>query len=499
MYAGAPTVQVVTFDAPDGDFTLLPSNARLQTGTPPPGTPNYFVSTWQLPQRAHRLQVPRRLGPHLALDLHRTRHPARRHELAERRRAERPSLGGNALDVLQIRAMMQNQYTNSAGSNRCGRRTPCAGRTPGFAAPRWYQVDVTGGTVAANLPQAATWDPDGANVIHRFMPSLARRSRRQHGARLQHVEQHDEARRSSTPAGWRRDPINTFSQTEQLLIQGPARSRACGGSTCTRWGDYSAMTLDPDGCTFWYTNEYLPSSTDLDNVADAHRLVRLPACTPVGGGGTVSGTVTATVGGAPISGATVDARQPHDDHRRLRHLFASRLPAGTYPPSSPRPRLHHAPRPPTSSSTDGGTTTQNFTLDLRSDCACLTDTTQARLPARPADQRRRLTPAPATSSSSSPSLDQSEHQHRQPGTGFTTTTWAGQTFTRRGDRPADGRRAQSLLQRLHRHHAGPDAVGTRDERPACRPAPTSPRRRSPASTRRSSSYVSRDLRHAALR
>jgi hypothetical protein len=28
-----------------------------------------------------------------------------------------------------------------------------------------------------------------------------------------------------------------------------------------RWGDYSAMVIDPvDDCTFWYTNEYLKSS-----------------------------------------------------------------------------------------------------------------------------------------------------------------------------------------------------------------------------------------------
>jgi hypothetical protein len=47
MYAAAPSVQVVTFDAPPTDFTLIPSNARLQAGTPPPGTPNYFLSTWQ--------------------------------------------------------------------------------------------------------------------------------------------------------------------------------------------------------------------------------------------------------------------------------------------------------------------------------------------------------------------------------------------------------------------------------------------------------------------
>src|SRR5256714_5304376 len=43
MYAGNPTVQVLSFDAPSGEFTLLPSNARLQTGTPPSGRPNYFA------------------------------------------------------------------------------------------------------------------------------------------------------------------------------------------------------------------------------------------------------------------------------------------------------------------------------------------------------------------------------------------------------------------------------------------------------------------------
>ena len=35
-----------------------------------------------------------------------------------------------------------------------------------------------------------------------------------------------------------------------------SQSGNCGGAVCTRWGDYSAMTIDPDGCTFWYTNEY---------------------------------------------------------------------------------------------------------------------------------------------------------------------------------------------------------------------------------------------------
>ena len=45
MYAGAPSVSVVDFAGPSADFTILPSNSRLQSGTPSPGTPEYFVGT----------------------------------------------------------------------------------------------------------------------------------------------------------------------------------------------------------------------------------------------------------------------------------------------------------------------------------------------------------------------------------------------------------------------------------------------------------------------
>ncbi len=46
MYAGAPTIQILSFDAPAAEFSMLPSNARLQTGTPPAGTPNYFATVF---------------------------------------------------------------------------------------------------------------------------------------------------------------------------------------------------------------------------------------------------------------------------------------------------------------------------------------------------------------------------------------------------------------------------------------------------------------------
>ena len=53
------------------------------------------------------------------------------------------------------------------------------------------------------------------------------------------------------------DPPGTLPQGEHILIDGGASQIAT-----TRWGDYSAMTVDPvDDCTFWYTNEYIPAGT----------------------------------------------------------------------------------------------------------------------------------------------------------------------------------------------------------------------------------------------
>jgi hypothetical protein len=57
---------------------------------------------------------------------------------------------------------------------------------------------------------------------------------------------------SRTPS----DPAGTLS-TEVIVKAGTGSQLA----NLSRWGDYSAMTIDPaDDCTFWYTNEYLKAS-----------------------------------------------------------------------------------------------------------------------------------------------------------------------------------------------------------------------------------------------
>jgi hypothetical protein len=52
------------------------------------------------------------------------------------------------------------------------------------------------------------------------------------------------------------DPLSKLG-SEQLIFAGNGAQQR----TLNRWGDYSAMTIDPvDDCTFWYTNQYLASS-----------------------------------------------------------------------------------------------------------------------------------------------------------------------------------------------------------------------------------------------
>ena len=70
------------------------------------------------------------------------------------------------------------------------------------------------------------------------------------------------------------DPAGTLPQTEVIALS----SSTAGGSqtgSAARWGDYSALDLAPDGCTFWYTNEYL-RGTSGRRVVDLDRRVQVP-------------------------------------------------------------------------------------------------------------------------------------------------------------------------------------------------------------------------------
>ena len=59
------------------------------------------------------------------------------------------------------------------------------------------------------------------------------------------------------------EPIGTL-QAETLLKAGEVAHASFDGSPF-RWGDYSAMTIDPNGVTFWYIGEYSKSIVSISN------------------------------------------------------------------------------------------------------------------------------------------------------------------------------------------------------------------------------------------
>ena len=55
------------------------------------------------------------------------------------------------------------------------------------------------------------------------------------------------------------DPLGTLEP--EVLVVGGAGSQP---DTSNRWGDYSSMRIDQDGCTFWYTTEYYKVTQSFD-------------------------------------------------------------------------------------------------------------------------------------------------------------------------------------------------------------------------------------------
>ena len=93
---------------------------------------------------------------------------------------------------------------------------------------RWYQANVTGGTVAANVVQSSAFDPEGANTFFRFMPALAvdRNGDMAIGYTKSNAATNPQIKYAGRLVG---DPANTLGQSEQTLIDGTgAQSGNCG-------------------------------------------------------------------------------------------------------------------------------------------------------------------------------------------------------------------------------------------------------------------------------
>ena len=129
-------------------------------------------------------------------------------------------------------------------------------RAGGVAGIRWFELrDVTAGPVT--VFQESTYQPDDTS---RWLGSVAMdgAGNLALGFSASSSSINPQIRYAGRLAT---DPINTLAQGETHLYDGTGSQIGSGN----RWGDYSALTVDPaDDMTFWYTNEYYDSTSSFN-------------------------------------------------------------------------------------------------------------------------------------------------------------------------------------------------------------------------------------------
>jgi len=188
----------------------------------------------------------------------------------------------NTVDSLADRLMYRLAYRNfGTHESLVVNHSVTAGSSGGV---RWYEIQNPGGTPV--VAQQSTFNPDSS---YRWMGSIAMD---QSGDMALGYSVSDATSVFPSVRYTGRVPTDPASTMEaEVNIVSGSGSESSG---LTRWGDYSAMQVDPvDDCTFWYTQEYL-KTTGTFNWSTRIASFKFPTC-----GST--GTPDFTIGASPSS------------------------------------------------------------------------------------------------------------------------------------------------------------------------------------------------------
>jgi hypothetical protein len=123
-------------------------------------------------------------------------------------------------------------------------------------AERWYEFRAPNNNLTnLSLYQGGTYAPD---ATYRFMGSLAmdKQGNIALGYSRSSATQHPDIYFTGRAPG---DAPGTMQGEAAIVDQTVATGSQ--SRTSHRWGDYTSMTIDLDGCTFWYTNQYYTTTT----------------------------------------------------------------------------------------------------------------------------------------------------------------------------------------------------------------------------------------------
>jgi hypothetical protein len=273
-----------------------------------------------------------------------------------------PAVGLDYLDNISGHLMYRLAYRNNGTQDLPQERLvvsgPSAGSDANHGAVEWFEFRNAGSsTTQPTLFQSGTYDPD---TSYRWLPSIAmdKDGNIAMGYSKSSTTVFPGIYITGRLAG---DSAGTMGAETQM--QAGIGSQQAGGN---RWGDYSSMTLDPiDQCTFYYTNEYLKTNGQF-NWSTRVAAFKFPSCVSAAGlYGTVTGTITSSETGAPISGVRVALSNGYAGASDANGVYTILTPAGSYTAIAADANRNCSTASPPSATVappGGGTVTRNFVM-----------------------------------------------------------------------------------------------------------------------------------------
>ena len=229
------------------------------------------------------------------------------------------------LDSLADRLMYRLAYRNFGDHEALVvNHTVTAGSSVGA---RWYELR-PGASYDLSVFQQGTYAPDSS---YRWMGSIAMDQSGDIalGFSVSSSTTKPSIHYTGRLAG---DALGGMTQGENTMVTGTGSQ----STNLSRWGDYSAMTVDPvDDCTFWYTNEFLRSNGTI-NWNTRIGSFKFPSCGPPGPNDFSIGSSPVSLSIAPgSSGTSTISTALVSGSAETVTLAASGLPAGVTAGFSP--------------------------------------------------------------------------------------------------------------------------------------------------------------------
>ena len=257
MLAGASATMQCTLPLGRSFGALLPSDLDGDTGAagstaaPPAGAPNYYLGLYSSTQLTlFKFHVDWTTPSNSTFTGPTTIPVTSYNEACGGGTCIQQAGTNQKLDSLADRLMYRLAYRNFASASPPYESLVVAHSVDpgnGTSGIRWYEIRNPGGS--PSVYQQGTFAPDSN---YRWMPSIAqdKAGNIAVGYSVSSSNMHPAIRYTGRLVG---DTLGTM-ESEAPIVDG-------GGSqlpNLNRWGDYSAMSVDPtDDCTFWYTNEFL--------------------------------------------------------------------------------------------------------------------------------------------------------------------------------------------------------------------------------------------------